>query len=151
MIPFVLIYYSRSSSCIYLLFILSRSSDKRPRKSRVKSGSHLKENSTKDCMINTSSDIAPAGMSLTTAVNSASTEGVRIGGTTDITLRFVDQNTEHQVVESNYHPLSCGIYMLHCPFYSENQQSTDRHLVPDTSADNSATESIGCWSKRAKR
>ncbi|XP_064982257.1 uncharacterized protein LOC135582744 isoform X1 [Musa acuminata AAA Group] len=98
----------------------SRSSDKRPRKSRVKSGSHLKENSTKDCMINTSSDIAPAGMSLTTAVNSASTEGVRIGGTTDITL-------------------------------SENQQSTDRHLVPDTSADNSATESISCWSKRAKR
>ncbi|URE31769.1 hypothetical protein MUK42_06555 [Musa troglodytarum] len=97
----------------------SRSSDKRPRKSRVKSISHLKENSTKDCMINTSSDIAPADMSLSTAVNSTSTEGVRIGRTTDITL-------------------------------SENQQSTDKHLVLDTSADNSATESIGCRSKRAK-
>ncbi|KAJ8458893.1 hypothetical protein OPV22_031819 [Ensete ventricosum] len=98
----------------------SRSSDNRPRKSRVKSRSHLKENSTKDCMINTSSDIAPADMSFSTAVKSTSTEGVRIGRTTDITL-------------------------------SENQQSTGKHLVLDTSADNSGTESISCRGKRAKR
>ncbi|XP_065011851.1 uncharacterized protein LOC103989572 [Musa acuminata AAA Group] len=57
--------------------------DDRPRNPRVKSRIHLKENSTKDCMTNTPSVVAPADMSLVVAINSKATESMNISKAID--------------------------------------------------------------------